>query len=114
MARTRDKGGYKDTLASQGRQPRQMSHAWRKRVKAERARLEQDPTQAVCWICRKPIDMALPVQHRMAFTLDHLVPLSRGGDMDGETKPAHYSCNSSRGDGRKKRRAPKPATLLDW
>lgn len=93
---------------------RMDSSAWKKRVKRERRRLERDPAAAMCWICGDPIDMALPYQHRMAFTLDHLVPISRGGDLDGETKPAHLSCNSSRGDGRKKRRGRSPATLIDW
>ena len=114
MARTRDKGGYKDRLEALGYNPRQASWAWKQRVKRERQRLEKHPELAVCWICGEPIDMSLPYQHSRAFTLDHLVPISRGGAIDGEAKPAHLCCNSSRGDGRKRRRGATPATVLDW
>lgn len=87
---------------------------WRKRVTRERKRLERDPSLAVCWQCREPISMDLPPSHPRGFTLDHLVPLSRGGTWDGEAKPCHRTCNASRGDGRGKRRGAKPPTLLDW
>lgn len=114
MARKRDKGGKHDRLASAGHNIRADSWAWKQRVKRERQRLESDPTLAVCWLCREPIDMELPPLHGKAFTLDHLVPISRGGDMDGEARPAHRSCNSGRGDGRKRKRGATPPTLLDW
>lgn len=114
MARTRDKGGWRDRQAAAGYNPRQASWAWKQRVKRERQRLEKDPTLAVCWICGEPIDMALPYNHKMAFTLDHLVPISRGGSIDGETKPAHLTCNSGRGDGRRRRRGATPKTVLSW
>lgn len=114
MARTRDKGSLADRREAAGVNVRSKSWAWQKRVKRERRRLERDPKLAVCWICGDPIDMALPYQHRMAFTLDHLIPISRGGDIDGATEPAHLSCNSSRGDGRKKKRGRTPVTLIDW
>lgn len=43
-----------------------------------------------CHLCRQP----------GATTADHLIPRSKGGTDDVETnlRPAHYSCNSSRGD----------------
>lgn len=88
--------------------------SWKKRVARERRRLEKDPTLAVCWRCGEAIDMALPPLHARAFTLDHLVPIVRGGAWDGEARPCHRDCNASRGDGRKKRRGAAPPTLLDW
>jgi hypothetical protein len=42
--------------------------------------------------------MRLPALHGNAFTLDHVVPVGRGGDELGESRPAHRSCNSSRGN----------------
>lgn len=43
-----------------------------------------------CHLCRQP----------GATTADHLLPRSKGGSDDVETnlRPAHYSCNSARGD----------------
>lgn len=54
----------------------------------------------MCWLCRLPIDLTLPHQDRMAYTVEHLDPLSLGGsllDLD-RARPAHRSCNSSRGN----------------
>lgn len=49
-----------------------------------------------CWICR------LPITHQghdgQALTLDHIIPVSRGGSNGAlNVRPAHKSCNSSRG-----------------
>lgn len=54
--------------------------------------LAQDDT---CWLCGKP----------GADTIDHLVPISKGGSLLDKTnlRPAHFACNSRRGDGRGKR-----------
>lgn len=116
MARKRDKAAP-DALVRerQGSTNERMdSGVWKRKVKAWRKKLENDPALAVCWICGGAIDMNLPPRHGRGFTLDHLVPLSRGGDIDGEVKPAHRSCNSARGDGRKTKRGATPPTLLEW
>ena len=116
MARKRDKGAP-DAVARERRgstNVRMDSGLWKRKVKAWRKRLNNDPAIAVCWLCGGAIDMNLPPTHGRAFTLDHLVPLSRGGDIDGEVKPAHRSCNAARGDGRKTKRGATPPTLLDW
>lgn len=103
-----------NTPRSKNHNPRMQTRAWKNRVARERRRLEKNPEEATCWLCGDPIDMRLPPLHRDAFTLDHLVPISRGGDIRGETRPAHRSCNASRGDGRQKRRGALPSTLLEW
>jgi 5-methylcytosine-specific restriction endonuclease McrA len=54
----------------------------------------------VCWLCGKPFDWSLHPSDRMAWTADHITPLSRGGHITGPMKPAHRSCNSKRNDGR--------------
>ncbi|MEH0578981.1 HNH endonuclease [Streptomyces sp. B21-108] len=57
-----------------------------------------------CWWCGKPIryDITGPLagRHRDAFTLDHAVPLSRGGDLldPANALSAHRRCNSARGN----------------
>lgn len=92
--------------------PRQQADwRWKKTVARERARLEREPELAICWLCGQPINMELPYLHERAFTLDHVVPVGRAGDMHGETRPAHRDCNSARGKGRD---STNKNTLLDW
>lgn len=88
---------------------RKVTWAYRERVARVRRQLERDPSLAVCWLCGAPINMQLPYHHMMAFTLDHVIPLSRGGNLMGETRPAHRRCNSERnGD------TPEEDTILEW
>lgn len=51
-----------------------------------------------CWICAHAIDYELPWKHPMSYTYDHIKAVANGGDMRGEGKPAHRSCNSRRGN----------------
>ncbi|GGZ28529.1 hypothetical protein GCM10010387_22490 [Streptomyces inusitatus] len=60
-----------------------------------------------CWICGHNIPTTVDRQrHPLAFTLDHLVPLSRGGDLlaPANARSAHRRCNSARGN----RTTPRP------
>lgn len=50
-----------------------------------------------CGICRQRIDPAKPQTHAMSLTLDHIIPVSKGGKHSRENlQPAHRSCNSKR------------------
>lgn len=53
-----------------------------------------------CWLCGRDIDYELPFPDRWSFTLDHRVPMSKGGDpLDpGNLAPAHYICNNRKGN----------------
>lgn len=57
-----------------------------------------------CWLCGHDIryDITGPEagRHPEAFTLDHLQPLSRGGDLldQANARSAHRRCNSARGN----------------
>ncbi|MDJ0003312.1 HNH endonuclease [Rhodococcus fascians] len=53
-----------------------------------------------CHICKLVIDPNAPRNSKGQFTLDHLVPLSRGGDPFELTNcaPAHRGCNGRRGN----------------
>lgn len=54
-----------------------------------------------CGICGRAIDRRLSPPHRMAASVDHVVPVSKGGsDEDHNLRAAHFSCNSRRGPGR--------------
>nr|DAK57429.1 MAG TPA: HNH endonuclease [Caudoviricetes sp.] len=84
---------------------------WKKRVARTRKKLETHPELAVCWLCGNPIDMDLPPGHKAAFTLDHIVPIARGGDLHSEARPAHRACNSARGNIYKPKET---KTIIDW
>jgi len=61
----------------------------------DRARIKA--TKANCHICGKPIDYDLPYFDPMAFQVDHIIPLSRGGADDLTNKAAaHRKCNSKK------------------
>lgn len=66
-----------------------------------------------CWLCGHNIDSSLPVTHRMSFTLDHVVPLSRGGSLldPANARSAHRMCNSRRGN---RTSAPPLKTTRRW
>jgi 5-methylcytosine-specific restriction endonuclease McrA len=49
---------------------------------------------ADCSICGQTINLDIPRTSKMGLTVDHLVPLSRGGSDDIENlRPAHWICN---------------------
>lgn len=55
----------------------------------------------ICWLCGVPIDMGLPPEHRMSWTMDHVMPVSIRPDLAedlGNIREAHRGCNSSRGN----------------
>lgn len=52
----------------------------------------------ICQICLRPIDRELPSGNRMAPTIDHIIPISRGGShIPGNCQSAHLLCNASKG-----------------
>lgn len=53
----------------------------------------------ICGICRCDIDPKLRHPNKRAATLDHIIPLSKGGQhFYGNIQAAHYSCNSKKRD----------------
>jgi 5-methylcytosine-specific restriction endonuclease McrA len=66
-----------------------------------------------CWVCGRPIDYSLTgyaaQRSAHAFTLDHAMPLSLGGDLHdpANARSAHRRCNSARGN-RVLTQAPQP------
>lgn len=54
---------------------------------------------APCHLCGEPIDLSLTYPDPQAFTVDHVVPTSRGGTDDyDQLMPAHNRCNRARSD----------------
>ena len=55
----------------------------------------------VCQLCMKPIDRNAPPRTPMSGSIDHIVPLSKGGTgVASNLRAAHYGCNSARRDDR--------------
>ena len=57
-------------------------------------------TQNTCGICGKPVDMSLPWKDPMAKSIDHIIPVSKGGhpsDIDN-LQLAHRACNREKSD----------------
>jgi len=53
----------------------------------------------VCHICDGFVDMSLPRTHRFGATVDHVVPLAKGGtDEPDNLKLAHWVCNIRKSD----------------
>lgn len=86
-ARGRDDGGREVSK----RNPRRRSG---RDALVRRVRALGEP----CWICGLPIDATLPAGHPLAFELDELVPVSKGGSpVDFENcRGAHRVCNQWR------------------
>lgn len=56
-------------------------------------------TRPPCHICEQPIDYTLPHLDPMAYVVDHIIPLARGGLDALENKAAaHRSCNRTKSD----------------
>jgi predicted nucleic acid-binding Zn ribbon protein len=53
-----------------------------------------------CHICGKKINMKLKSPHRMSLTIDHVIPLARGGTHEPKNvRLAHMICNSIKNAG---------------
>jgi 5-methylcytosine-specific restriction endonuclease McrA len=52
----------------------------------------------ICYLCHTPVDREVAWPHPLMPSLDHVVPLSRGGEHSrANTKLAHLGCNLSKG-----------------
>ena len=53
-----------------------------------------------CGICRRKINPKLVHPHPRSATVDHIVPISKGGEHTyRNTQAAHWECNSIKSDG---------------
>ena len=70
-----------------------------------RAQFEQNKrkilaTQEVCAICGKPVDKSLKYPHPLSATVDHIIPIARGGHPSSidNLQLAHFTCNRQKSD----------------
>lgn len=57
-------------------------------------------TQTVCGICGKPVDFSIKYPNPMSPTVDHIIPIDKGGhpsDIDN-LQLAHFCCNRAKSD----------------
>lgn len=57
-------------------------------------------TQTVCGICGKPVDFRFKYPHPLSASIDHIIPIARGGhpsDIDN-LQLAHWTCNRQKSD----------------
>lgn len=66
----------------------------------EAARLKILRTQTVCGICGKPVDFSYKNPHPLAPTVDHIIPVSKGGHPSdiSNLQLAHRCCNREKSD----------------
>lgn len=82
-----------------------MSYSRADRKGAHRANLERNrkrilATQNTCGICGHPVDLSLKSPHPMSPTIDHIIPIAKGGhpsDIDN-LQLAHWTCNRQKSD----------------
>lgn len=57
-------------------------------------------TQTVCGICGKPVDFSLKWPHPLSKTIDHIIPVDRGGHPSdlSNLQLAHFTCNRQKSD----------------
>ena len=57
-------------------------------------------TQSVCGICGMPVDKTLRYPHPLAPTVDHIIPLNKGGHPSSleNLQLAHWMCNRQKSD----------------
>lgn len=55
-------------------------------------------TQDICALCGRPVDKTLKYPHPMSATIDHIIPIDRGGhpsDIEN-LQLAHFACNRAK------------------
>lgn len=66
----------------------------------EAARLKVLKTQTVCGICGKPVDFSYRYPHPLSPTVDHIIPVAKGGHPSdlSNLQLAHRCCNRQKSD----------------
>lgn len=84
------------------RPPTELRHTTRR----DRHRRKVAQGQPPCHLCGEPIDYAASHLEPLSFTIDHVIPLAKGGpdqlyldDGTPQIVAAHRRCNLKKGDG---------------
>ena len=78
---------------------------WNRRVSGHGGQLEKNrkriyATQTICGICGRPVDFSLKYPHPLSPTIDHIIPISKGGHPSdiNNLQLAHRCCNRQKAD----------------
>lgn len=56
-------------------------------------------SQNVCGICGRPVDKELKAPHPLSATVDHIIPIAKGGQSNLENlQLSHWICNRIKSD----------------
>lgn len=87
------------------RDPRYRSRVRRERLLAKAKREPYKRTEIfardgwICQLCGEPVDPTVKAPDRRSASIDHVVPLSLGGDdTPANVQLAHFGCNSAKCD----------------
>lgn len=71
-----------------------------KRSEFERNKKQILISQTICGICGKPVDKSLKYPHPGSPTVDHIIPVDKGGDPSAlsNLQLAHMKCNRAKSD----------------
>lgn len=77
--------------------PRRADHTWAK-VAYQKAKKIIYAQQTVCGICGRPVDKKLPFPNPWSPTVDHIIPVQKGGDPVNleNLQLAHLACNRAK------------------
>lgn len=72
-------------------------HTWAK-VAYQKAKKIVYAQQSVCGICGRPVDKKLPFPNPWSPTVDHIIPVQKGGDPVNleNLQLAHLACNRAK------------------
>lgn len=76
-----------------------LDHVKGQRQIFDRGRKRILAAQDICGICGQPVDKRLKFPDPMSATIDHIIPLAKGGTNDQENlQLAHFWCNRQKSD----------------
>ena len=70
------------------------------RTTYERNKKKIFATETLCGICHRPVDFSAKFPAPLSPTIDHIIPISRGGHPSdiGNLQLAHFACNRAKSD----------------
>lgn len=97
---TNTQGAVKPTPTKRTPAPKRRDRSSGHRGAYEAARKKILATQDICGICGKPVDKSIPYPLPLSPTVDHIIPVSKGGHPSdiSNLQLAHRCCNRQKSD----------------
>ena len=91
---------YNKPKKEKSRRNKRADHQPGHRMEYERNKKRILATQEICALCGKPVDKTIKYPDPMSATIDHIIPVSKGGhpsDIEN-LQLAHFKCNRAKSD----------------